>query len=356
MTRSVAIVGAGAAGAGAAYALRDATIDVTVFEKCPGAGGRATTRRTRGCAYDPGANYVTNADERTAELLRGLNGDDDADDPDANDPDANYLATVDGPVWTFDESGTVEPGDRDETKWTWREGIAALAERLLARTEATLVAETRIESIERTEDGWRLVDADERVSDPFDALLLTPPAPETAALLSATKWHDERLHPLREAVGAVPYRTIRSVILHYPFEQERPYYALVNTDKAHEIGWLAREECKPGRVPDGESLLVVQMSPEWSEAHFDDPRSEIVPGVAETVADLVGDDRLREPDWTDDAGWRHALPDAAAARELIRSGESAGLYFAGDWVVGKGRVHEALWNGIETAGRIDGGL
>jgi predicted NAD/FAD-dependent oxidoreductase len=319
MTRSLAIVGAGAAGAGAAYALRDAAFDVTVFEKCPGVSGRATTRRSRGCTYDFGANYVTNADGRTAELLRDL-GEDGHESDTSDVTGATGPVAVDGPVWTFDESGTVEPGDRDETKWTWRAGIAAVGERLLDRAGATVVAETRIESIERTEDGWRLVDADERVSDPFDALLLTPPAPETAALLSATKWHDERLHPLREAVGAVPYRTIRSVILHYPFAQERPYYALVNVDKAHDVGWLAREECKPGHVPDGESLLVVQMSPEWSEAHFDDPLDEVAPEVAETVAELVGDQRLREPDWTDGAGWRHALPDTAADRTLIRSG------------------------------------
>jgi hypothetical protein len=38
--------------------------------------------------------------------------------------------------------------------------------------------------------------------------------------------------------------------------------------------------------------------------------------------------------------------------ELIRSAEDAGLFFAGDWVAGKGRVHAALADGRSVADRI----
>ncbi|SEO29433.1 hypothetical protein SAMN04487948_101580 [Halogranum amylolyticum] len=341
MTRSLAVVGAGAAGSGAAYALRDSDIDVTVFEKSRGVCGRAATRRKQGCRYDHGANYVKGADDRTTALLRELG--------------EEGLVDVEAPVWTFDADGRIREGDEqrgDSPKWTWTEGITQLAKRLLARTDATVEQPTRIASFERG-DGWYLTDTEGANYGPFDGLLLTPPAPQTAGLLAEAKWNDDRLPQLIEAVGAVDYRTVRTVVLHYPFELDTPYYALVNTDKEHEVGWLAREECKPGHVPDGESLLVVQMSSEWSTDHYDDPLDDVAPAVAETVATLLDDERLDDPDWVDDQGWRYALPEDGAVEDVVRSAEDTNLFFAGDWVVGDGRVAAALWNGIDAGERLE---
>lgn len=341
MTRSLAIVGAGAAGAGAAYALRDSDVTVTLFEKSRGVCGRAATRRKEGCRYDHGANYIKDADNRTTDLLHEL-GDD-------------GLVDITEPVWTFDAEGTLSPGDderQEAHKWNWTEGMTQLAKRLLARTDATVDQPTRIASVERG-DGWWLTDTEGERYGPFDGLLLTPPAPQTAALLTEAEWNDSQLPALIEAVGAVPYRTIRTLVLHYPFELDVPYYALVNTDKAHDVGWVSREECKPGHVPDGESLLIVQMAPEWSSEHYDDPLDEAASVAAENVAALLDDERLADPDWVDDQGWRYALPDDGAVDDVIARAEQSNLYFAGDWVAGDARVHAALWNGIETGEDID---
>ena len=338
-TTRVGIVGAGAAGAAAADALRDADATVTIVEKSGGVCGRAATRRKHGCRYDHGANYLKDADEWTESLVPELGTD--------------GLVDVAEPVWTFDADGEVAAGHgNDGRKWTWTEGITQLAKRLLARTDATVHRRTRVESIERAGDAWHLTDADGVDHGPFDALLLTPPAPQTAALLRATKWDDGRLAPLTAAVDAVPYRTIRTLVLHYPFRESYPWYGLVNVDKEHEVGWLSREECKTGHVPDGESLLVVQMSPAWSEAHYDDPIDDAVATAADHAASLLDDDRYRDPDWVDDQGWRYALPDDAAEAEPLRAVESAGLYVAGDWVAGEGRVAAALRSGRDAGERI----
>ncbi|WP_049987163.1 NAD(P)/FAD-dependent oxidoreductase [Halobellus rufus] len=348
----VGIVGAGAAGVGAAYALRETDADVTILEKSGGVCGRAATRRKHGCRYDHGANYVNATDDRTAELLEDLG--------------RAGLAEIDEPVWTFDAEGTITAGDgRDSKKYTWTEGITQLAKRLLDRTDATVHRRTRVAEIRRDDAGrrpWALVDADGVSHGPFDALLLTPPAPQTAALLRAAAWDDHRREALVDAVESVSYRTIRTIILHYPFGESYPWYGLVNPDREHAIGWLSREECKPGHVPDGESVLVVQMSPEWSTKRYDDPLSAVVDDVADRVATLLDDERYRDPDWADDQGWRYALPDdavetapfggsvgeSAEERSLVEDVADAGLYVAGDWVAGEGRVPAALWNGYET--------
>jgi hypothetical protein len=335
---ALCIVGAGAAGAGAAYALRDTDVDVTVLEKSRGVCGRAATRRKNGCRYDHGANYVKDPDDRTTDLVRDLGED--------------GLIDVTEPVWTFDRRGRISEGDsRDDHKFTWTEGMTQLAKRLFARTDADIRNGTRVSAIDREGDRWSLTDTDGEGYGPFDALLLTPPAPQTAGLLADTRWDDERLPRLREAVGSVPYRTIRSYLLHYPFQVDRPWYALVNTDKEHDVGWLSREECKEGHVPDGESLLVVQMAPDWSTAHYDDPLDESIATVAGAVADLLDDSAFSEPDWYDDQGWRYALPDGGVS-DVVHEAEPEGLFFAGDWVAGEGRVHAALWNGIEQGERV----
>jgi len=345
MSAQLCIVGAGAAGAGAAYALRDTAVDVTILEKSRGVGGRAATRRKDGCRYDHGANYLKEPDERTAELVRSL-GDE-------------GLVDAAGPVWPFDADGEITESERqEEHKRTWEAGITQLAKRLLAETDATVEKTTRVAELAESAGVWTVTDTDGAEHGPFDAVLLTPPAPQTADLLSATEsatLDDDGaggLDAIEAAVRAVPYRTIRTVVLHYPFELDRPYYGLVDTSKEHDVGWVAREERKPGHVPDGESLLVAQMSPEWSTAHYDDPLSAVAPAVAETVADLVGDDRLADPDWVDDQGWRYALPDDGVDPDATAAAGEADLHVAGDWVAGEARVHAALWNGIETGERL----
>ncbi|WP_458187661.1 NAD(P)/FAD-dependent oxidoreductase [Haladaptatus sp. NG-WS-4] len=338
MTR-VAVVGAGVAGLGVAYALRDDAA-VTLFERTDRVGGRAATRTRVGRVYDTGANYVKSDDERVSRVVRELS--------DCSDE----LVEVDGPVWTFDVDETVAEGrDEDTPKWTYRDGIETLGERLLDASGATVRLNTRVTGLRR--DGrWYVEDADGDKYGPWDDLVLTPPAPVTASLIDLADWDDDLRRDLREHVGHVPYRTILSVALHYPFELDRPYYALVNTDKAHDVGWVGRESCKPGHVPDDESLLVVQMAPAWSAEHSDHEDADVAAAVADRVADLCSDHSLAAPDWFDVITWRDALPDKGADRDVLRQAEDERLWFAGDWVAGEGRVHLALSSGLDVGDRI----
>ncbi|WP_246999376.1 NAD(P)/FAD-dependent oxidoreductase [Halosolutus gelatinilyticus] len=347
MTR-IGIVGAGAAAAAAAFVLDDSTDDasVTVLEKSRGVCGRAATRRRNGVVYDYGANYVTSDDDRVVELL-------------TETLDTEGLVDVTEPIWTFDAAGNVSKGrDVDDHKWTYRRGLTQIATRLFDRTAATVHRETRIERVIRESDSgtenpqWRLTDADGETWGPFDVLCLNPPAPQTAELLRSAQWESDSRDALVEAIDDVPYRTIWTAIYHYPFELEKPYYALVNTDKDHEIGWIAREECKPGHVPDGESLLIVQANHDWSVAHADDDPESNLATLAELTAALLDADRLADPGWTDHHGWRYALPEDGVPEVPVRSAEDANLYCLGDWIAGEGRLHAALRNGLDVGERI----
>jgi predicted NAD/FAD-dependent oxidoreductase len=335
----IAVVGAGVAGLGAAYALRDAEAEVTVFERRDSVGGRAATRRRKGCVYDVGANYLKDEDSRVADLI-------------SEELDEG-LVEADGPVWTFDGDGEISEGrDDDARKWTYREGLAALGDRLAEASAATVRTGSEVVGITRDAEADECQLTVRGGETTADAVILTPPAPVTAYLLDRSEWDDQLCADLRDAATAVPYRTLLSVALHYPYRADPPYYALVNDDEEHDLGWVAREECKPGHVPDGESLLVVQPSPAWSREHYDDPDDEIAVAAADRTAELLGDPDRYQFDWADVARWRDALPDAGADREVLARGADRDLFFAGDWVVGEGRVHAALRNGLETGERV----
>lgn len=264
----VAIVGAGAAGAGAAHSL---DCEVTVFEE-GAVGGRAATRRRDDCVCDHGANYLKDDDPRVSALV-------------TRELPTDGLVDVSEPVRTFDADGHVAEGDhRDDHKWTYRDGLAELSRRLLDAAGARVERETRVTELAFEAGRWRLR-ADDRDLGAFDAVVLTPPAPRTAELLRESEWHDRRRVDLAEAAAAVPYRTVFSALCHYDRPIDRPWYALVNADDGHDVGWVSREECKPGHVPDGESVLVAQMAPDWSAERVEggDGASD----AADAVADLL---------------------------------------------------------------------
>ena len=339
---TIGIVGAGAAAAAATFVLDTALPDaeITVLEKSGGICGRAATRRHGDLVYDYGANYVKSDDARVVELL-------------TETLDDEGLVDVTPPVYVFDETGTVTPGrDADEHKWSYRGGLTQIAKRLFGRTDATVHRRTKVETVSRDGETWTLADTDGGAWGPFDVIVLNPPAPQTASLLETARWDSPHREELRAAVAEVPYRSVWTAVLHYPFEIDRPYYGLVNDDKEHAVGWISREECKDGHVPDGESLLVVQANDEWSRTHYDADPTENVATLAEHAADIVGDERLETPAWSDHQGWRYALPESGVRRGPLSSAQSDGLYCLGDWVAGEGRIHAALRNGLDVGERI----
>ena len=347
---TLAIVGAGVAGLAAAWALRDTEIAVTVFEKSRGLGGRAATRRHDGpggkWTYDHGAQYVKTPAGHAAQRLvqEALPTDD--------------LVAIEGPVWTFDGSGQVAPGDpghNADGKWTYGTGISRLGKLLVDAATADVRTETTVQRLERAPQGWMLHAADGAFG-PFDGVLLTAPAPQSADLLHASALDADLRALLVDGLRRATYRKIFSLVLAYDTPVPRPgdCYALVNTDGQHPVSWLAFEEDKAGHVPAG-SLLIAQMAAGWTRAHYSDDRAALTDAVRPLLGDLLGTS-LGPPAWADRQRWRYALPDAAADGEALALGPEAGLFFAGDFMAGQGRVHLALESGLAAADRIQSSL
>lgn len=357
----LAIIGAGPAGLAAAYALRDADVHAVVFEKSRGVSGRAATRWRDAPApdgspfrwrYDHGAQYLSPApDSRAARLVRdGLPSD--------------GLVDVEGAVWPFDDDGVLRPDrarDQAGPHWTYRDGVADLGRRLRdAVPGLDLRLQTRAARLRRGPEGWAVEtdDGPAGAAERFDAVLLTPPAPQTADLLAASDLGAADGAALATALGGADYRSQFSVVWAFGGRVERPgpFYALVNAAEhggaggGHAVAWLAFESDKPGRAPDGATLLLAQMAPAWTGAHYDDGPDAVVSAAAEAVAGLLGP--LPDPLWTDTQRWRYALPNGPADTEALDAAAAHGLFFAGDWTAGKGRAHLALEEGLAAADRI----
>lgn len=338
----LAIVGAGMSGLAAAWALRTSAIAVTVFEKSQGVSGRAATRRAHGVRYDHGANYFKTDTARIRHVIHEAlpTGD---------------LVEIPGPVWTFTARGAIQPGDPEANaaaKWTYRDGISTLGKLLAAEAEATVRRRTRVQRLILRSDGWHVHVEDGDVG-PFDAVLLTPPAPQTVDLLSQSAVDDDVKMPVLNGLRAAAYQSQFAVVLGYdrPISGPGNFFALLNTDRQHAIAWLSFEEDKPGHVPAGQSVLIVQMAADWTQAHYEAPQDELVARTVPIVKNLLGVP-IGTPAWADHQRWRYALPTCAAETDAIRRGERAGLFIAGDALVGAGRVQRALGTGLDAAERI----
>jgi len=340
---SVAIIGAGCSGLAAAHELRDAGYAVTIFEQNQEVGGRAATRVQQGFIYDYGAQYIKRGSPISINLITGRF-------------QLADLIDIAKPVWIFDRDGRIQEGDpiqNAEPKWNYRSGLNALTKRMAEGLDVRL--QTRIVYLQSGKTGWKLFIHRGEDTGEFDRVLVTIPASEAAEIIKNSQIRGR----LQEEIGALleeaKYNPLISVMLGYrPIPRERPYYALVNTDKAHAISWLAWEHEKVSeRVPEGTGMFIAQMAPQYSYENWHMPDTEIISDVADRITTFL-DEPLNKPFFSDIYRWKNALPtEKANAERLNALAMPVGLAFCGDAFVG-GRVHLALEHGVKVARQLIG--
>ncbi|MEM6646499.1 MAG: FAD-dependent oxidoreductase [Bacteroidota bacterium] len=343
---NIGIVGAGLSGLAAARMIERAGHHVTLFEKSRGTGGRAATRRREGCRYDHGANYFKLNDAIRDLVLHELPTDD--------------LVTIDDPVWTFGTEGELTPGaerPNSQTRYSYRFGINQLTKLLYATLDAPMHTQTRIQHIEGDGATWHFVTTEGARYGPYDAVVLTPPGPQTLDLLRASTLptaidRDALLQTWSESAYQPQFACVFGLNHRIPF----PFSALLNTDREHPIAWLQVEHAKAGHVPEASSVLVVQMSPAWTAEHYDQDRDVVIATAWPITKQLLGIEQSEFLAWADLQRWRYALPTTAVDARALASSEAAGLYFASDALIGKGRVEGVLAQGMQVGERVAAGL
>lgn len=306
---TVAIIGAGMAGMSCAQRLGELGLEVALFDKGRGPGGRMATRRIEldgtTLRFDHGAQYFTVRDPRFA-----------------------------AQVASWEEQGVVDRwAEAGKEAWVGTPAMNAPLKAMADRLDVRFGC--RIERIERTPDGW-LLDGEGASDRRFDTVVIALPAEQAADMLAS---HDQTMAARAAATGSAPCWTVMVA-----FEQRLAADATLR-DRGP-IGWAARNSSKPGRGP--EECWVVQASPEWSRAQLDEDAGAVGKALLQALAEATG--ATLPPIVASSAHrWRYAKSGSAGKNYLWVAQKRLGA--CGDWLIAP-RVEAAFLSGHMLAEAI----
>lgn len=344
--KEVAIIGAGVSGLSAAFELSRQGIQSVVFEKSRGLSGRAATRRRGQICMDHGANFFRTTDPEVAHLIHETL------------PSVD-LVEIKGDVWTFDQDSVISPGDPEQNKqpkYTYRQGISNLGKLLQAASGTDVQRQQRVKRLIERGHQWELENEAGNSLGQFDAVIVTAPAPQAAQIIVDSILQNNIRDSLIQALQQARYDPQFAFVIGFTDELrlQKRFHALVNQDGQHPVSWISFEDDKPGHVPNGNTVLVIQMSPSWSSRHLEHNPEHLLPQVLEQLSCLIPEID-QAPDWWDSQRWLLAAPRSAVDTTNLQQAESCGIFFAGDGLVGRGRVPLAIKSGLATAKKLAAG-
>ncbi len=343
MRKTVAIIGAGMAGLGAARALLQTGFKVNLYEKSRAVGGRVATRRVAGCTFDHGAQIIKPAGFSLDGLMRELPC-----------PD---LLEVTTPILPFAPDGSqlpIDPLRGSEAKYAYADGITTLPKMIMQSCHelgGALFLETHIARFKENPEGISLFSGTGEIIAEADALILTAPAPQAAALIEAS----EMLNPIAQssqisALRTVSYRACLSVLLGYShFEFANDAYALIAADKNSPLLWVAFEKMKsPRRAPKGETLLIAQFGGDFSREKYDFSDDAVIEETLLALRPLFQGE-ADSLSFSQVKRWRYSQPIGMVAFSKVNPTPSR-IVVAGDALrPDNGRIHQAYESGLEAA-------
>ena len=321
---TVAIIGAGVAGAAAARALKDAGHVVTVFDQAPAAGGRLTTLHEGELRFDHGAQYFTVRDERFARWARAWW---------QERVVTQWRGTVEG------EPPREHP--HELVRLVGAPGMDSIVKRMLLDLDVRFGVE--VAGLTRDGTRWRLLDAGNHALGEFDVAVVATPSPAAAALVDPTSY--ALASRIRDEVVMAP---CWAVLAHFPESPGVEWDASFST--VGPLAWLAKNSSKPERpVVPGESW-VLHASAAWSRAHLELEPEAVVPMLMDAFFATTGARKV-VPSFTKAHRWRSALTQKALGQACLWDEEKR-LAVCGDWCLGP-HLEAAFLSGSAAAGRIN---
>ncbi len=310
MQQQIVIVGAGICGLMAARQLVDAGHLVTVIDKAARVGGRLATRAIGPGLADSGAQFFTVRDPRFRQAVECWQ---EAD-----------LAYVWGTGWSDGSLGD-SPND-GHPRYAIRGGMNALAAHLSAGLNgtdaATIITDRRIARIAVRDGGWLVAD-EAGEAHRADALILTPPVPQSLALLAAGEVSLAAAD--RDALAKVRYAPCLCGLFWLEGKIELPAPGAVQRPGT-DISWIADNQAKG--ISPAATLVTVHAGPEYSERHYDAPDAELLATLQASLQPFTSG-RIK----THAAAlkrWRYSQPLELHPERFLRAADLPPLYFGGD--------------------------
>lgn len=312
----IAILGCGIAGLSAARELRRAGVDVTLFDKSRGVGGRMSTRYAGAWEFDHGAQFFTIQDSGfRAEIESAMK--------------AGVVAT-----WSSNalylKTGELS-ADRGRDRYVGYPRMNSLPKYWAQGLDIQLGQ--RVTALVKT-DTWELMFEDGSKSIGFDGVISTLPPAQAQALLPR---NFSKMAAVETAEMHVCFCLM--VGLAHPLN---PGWDTLRV-KDLPIDWIAVNSAKPGRLNDV-GTLVVHSEALWSDRHADADRDWVQQVMIQSASALLEMPLEKAPHIALHR-WLYASskfsPDVACLKD-------EGFIVAGDWCLG-GRVQGAWLSGRAAA-------
>jgi predicted NAD/FAD-dependent oxidoreductase len=321
---SIAIIGAGMAGLKAASTLHKAGMNVCVFEKSRGLGGRLASRRTEFGHFNHGAQYVTARHPGFAAYLEQAK---------------TFNAAQSWKPNLHQGSTEIAQNSGNLALDQWYQGAPQMNKLIRPLVEPFSVLKrhciTRIEQLDPR--SFALHDDLDGVFGSFDGVIVTAPAPQTAELLCPLS---SRFDPSGDVVMAPCWAVMAA------FEKPLPtaFDAMLHPSPA--ISWAARstqsKDLFHRRCPDP---WVLHATPQWSRDHLEEDKERIIEKMLAALRDISGV-KLPELHSVDAHRWRYARTETPLGSGHL-NGMNGRVIAAGDWCLGA-RV-EAAWRSGQSA-------
>lgn len=322
----IAVIGAGLSGLVVARRLQTLA-DVHVFEKSRGTGGRLATRYAGDFEFDHGAQYFTAGTEAFRAFLQPL-------------IDAGEVAEWRGTLAEFDRCSmtTLRPWGDAHPRYVGTPRMNRVGKSLAA--SLTIRLDTTITAIARRREGWHVTDKGGGESGPYDWLVLTAPAPQSAALAD--------LHPgLSEFCDG--RRMLGCFALMLGFAEAINLAWQAAAVRNADISWMAVNSSKPGRGP--AFSLVVHSSNAWAESHMDDDVESVIDRMLDEASLVAGRD-MRLAAHRQLHRWRYANIEKQSGPACFLDPKQK-LAACADWCI-RGRVEAAFTSANHLAESLAG--
>ncbi len=321
----VAVIGAGISGLACASELAARSIDVRVFEKSRGAGGRMSTRRVDELGeqidFDHGAQYFTARDPLFRKHVRDW-------------VDEGVAAVWEGRIAVLGgESARGSSGSTE--RFVGTPGMTAMCKRLSRGLDVRYGV--RVERVENKGYAWALFGEQEAALGEYDVVLCSAPAAQTQALLR------EVAPALAARADGVDMQPCWAAMV--AFEEPLALTFDAAFIESGPLSWVANASSKPTRPPTPERW-VLHATPAWSKTHLEDSRQHVVGPLIDAFAAAAG---IGAPAarWSTAHRWRYALADSPLDGGFLYD-STLGVGACGDWAHGN-RVEGAFLSGRELA-------
>lgn len=328
----VAVIGAGIAGVTLASQLEKSGVEVSVYEKSRGIGGRMSNRHEEWGRVELGAQYFTARDSRFIEQVEQWQ-------------QAGLVEQWHLQPHVIDQEQISQSPDQTPRfvgMPTMNAPVKQLAEPL------DVFFQHRVDSIAKTGEQWFLSFTNYTKAGPFDAVALC--IPQAQALHLAQDLLDAaQLSQLQER----ELRPVWAVALQSDNQELKTCEVDAAFVKNSPIDWLCQHNKKPGREADPQSSVwTLHFSPTWTSEHLQATPEQLTEIAAQQLARLL---QLSQP---------LSISNLSTQRWLYAKGEmehatdngfvllSNGLAFCGDWLQA-GRVEGAYLSGLSLANEMD---